>query len=49
MMGTPDLSPGTLEKLARIFAAYPELTEVSIFGSKRATGNATARSIDLGH
>ena len=47
MMGTPDLSPGTMEKLARVFAAYPELTEVKLFGS-RATGKATARSdIDL--
>ncbi len=47
MMGAPDLSPDTLEKLARIFAGYPELTEVRLFGS-RAMGKATARSdIDL--
>ena len=46
-MKTPDLSAETLGKLTQIFAAYPELTEVILFGS-RATGKATARSdIDL--
>ena len=37
----------TLDELTQVFAAYPELTEVVLFGS-RATGAATARSdIDL--
>ena len=46
-MNAPDLSAETLEKLTRIFAAYPELTEVILFGS-RATGKASVRSdIDL--
>lgn len=41
------LDDGLLEKLARVFAAYPELESVSLFGS-RATGSATPRSdIDL--
>ena len=36
-----------MEKLTRIFSAYPELTQVILFGS-RATGKASARSdIDL--
>ena len=36
-----------MEKLTRIFAAYPELTQVTLFGS-RATGKASPRSdIDL--
>ena len=46
-MRAPDLPTATLAELTRIFAAYPELTEVVLFGS-RATGAATARSdIDL--
>lgn len=46
-MNAPDLSTETLGKLTRIFAAYPELIEVILFGS-RATGKASARSdIDL--
>ena len=46
-MSTPDLPPHILERLTRVFAAYPELTQVTLFGS-RATGKANARSdIDL--
>ncbi len=46
-MNAPDLSPNVMEKLTRIFSAYPELTQVTLFGS-RATGKASARSdIDL--
>ena len=46
-MNAPDLSPNAMEKLTRIFAAYPELTQVTLFGS-RATGKASPRSdIDL--
>ena len=46
-MSTPDLPPHVMEKLTRVFAAYPELTQVTLFGS-RATGKASARSgIDL--
>lgn len=43
----PDLPAATLETLARIFGAYPELLEIKLFGS-RATGKASPRSdIDL--
>ena len=43
----PDLPAATLETLARIFGAYPELLEVKLFGS-RAAGKASPRSdIDL--
>lgn len=43
----PDLPATTLETLARIFGAYPELLEAKLFGS-RATGKASPRSdIDL--
>lgn len=43
----PDLPAATLETLARIFGAYPELLEVKLFGS-RATDKASPRSdIDL--
>ena len=46
-MRSPDLPDRTLTELTRVFAGYPELTEVVLFGS-RATGAATARSdIDL--
>ena len=46
-MNAPDLPEGILAELTRVFAAYPELTEVVLFGS-RATGVATSRSdIDL--
>ena len=46
-MRAPDLSPDVMEMLTRIFVTYPELTEVTLFGS-RATGKATSRSdIDL--
>ena len=46
-MNAPDLPAAVMEKLTRIFAAYPELTQVTLFGS-RATGKASARSdIDL--
>lgn len=46
-MRTPDLSPAVRAKLTCIFATYPELTEVRLFGS-RATGKAKAYSdIDL--
>ena len=43
MSKTPDIPPQTGEKLSRVFAAYPELAEVTLFGS-RATGQATPRS-----
>lgn len=46
-MSLPDLPAAVMEKLTRVFAAYPELTQVTLFGS-RATGKAHARSdIDL--
>ncbi len=46
-MNAPELSDRTLAALTRVFVAYPELTEVVLFGS-RATGAANARSdIDL--
>lgn len=46
-MTPPDLPAAVMEKLTRVFAAYPELTQVTLFGS-RATGKAHARSdIDL--
>ena len=46
-MSTPDLPPTVVAKLSRIFATYPELTEVRLFGS-RATSKAKAYSdIDL--
>lgn len=43
MIRTPDISASTWEKMNRVFATYPELTEVTLFGS-RATGKATPRS-----
>ena len=46
-MSAPCLSDATLRMLRDVFAGYPELTEVRLFGS-RATGKATKRSdIDL--
>ena len=42
-MNTPDLPPKTLALMRPVFAAYPELTAVTLFGS-RATGQATPRS-----
>ena len=46
-MNSPDLTPATLGKLTQVFAGYPELTEVILFGS-RATGKSSLRSdIDL--
>ena len=46
-MSAPYLSAETLQTLNRVFAAYPELAEVRMFGS-RATGRATERSdVDL--
>ena len=38
-----DMPDATREKMNRVFAAYPELTAVTLFGS-RATGKATPRS-----
>ena len=43
MTRTPDIPDTTREKMIRVFAAYPELTAVTLFGS-RATGKATPRS-----
>lgn len=41
------LNPALLDRLTRVFEAYPELAEVILFGS-RATGSASPRSdIDL--
>ena len=46
-MKTPELSTKTLNTLQLVFARYPELTEVLLYGS-RATGKSTPRSdIDL--
>ena len=46
-MKTPDLSAKTISTLQAVFARYPELAEVLLYGS-RATGRATPRSdIDL--
>ena len=43
MTRVPDIAAPTREKVNRVFAAYPELTSVTLFGS-RATGKATPRS-----
>ena len=43
MTAPPDLPPATWRQMNRVFAAYPELTAVTLFGS-RATGRATPRS-----
>lgn len=46
-MNTPNLSPATMRKLTSVFAKWPELSEVVLYGS-RAIGTATERSdIDL--
>lgn len=46
-MSIPDLTPLTMQRLRRVFASYPELRQVRLYGS-RATGKATPRSdIDL--
>lgn len=42
-MNTPDIPPATWERMRQVFAAYLELTAVTLFGS-RATGKATPRS-----
>ena len=39
----PDIPPAIWSQMRRVFAAYPELTAVTLFGS-RATGQATPRS-----
>ena len=39
----PDLPPAAWAQMRQVFAAYPELTAVTLFGS-RATGKATPRS-----
>ncbi len=47
MTRAADISASTWEKMNGVFAAYPELTAVTLFGS-RATGKATPRSdLDL--
>ena len=43
MTHASDVPDATREKMNRVFAAYPELTAVTLFGS-RATGKATPRS-----
>ena len=43
MTRVPDIPGPTLEKVNRVFAAYPELTAVTLYGS-RATGRSTPRS-----
>ena len=46
-MREPYLAATTMRMISDVFAEYPELTEVRLFGS-RATGKATKRSdIDL--
>ena len=46
-MNAPDLTPLTMQRLRQVFASYPELRQVRLYGS-RATGKATPRSdIDL--
>ena len=46
-MNAPDLPATVMEELTRVFVTYPELTQVTLFGS-RATGKASVRSdIDL--
>ena len=43
MKRVPDIPAPTWEKLNAVFATYPELTAVTLYGS-RATGKATPRS-----
>ena len=46
-MTVPDIPTATLERFRQLFAAYPELNKVVLYGS-RATGKAKLRSdIDL--
>ena len=46
-MNTPDLPERTMRMLAKLFSAYPELTQVKLYGS-RAIGKAKPYSdIDL--
>ena len=46
-MNKSALPEGTLQKLRKVFTAYPDLTAVTLYGSY-ATGQATPRSdIDL--
>ena len=43
MTGVPNIPASTWEKMNQVFVDYPELTAVTLFGS-RATGKATPRS-----
>ena len=43
MTRVADISASTREKMNGVFATYPELTAVTLFGS-RATGKSTPRS-----
>ena len=43
MTRVPDIPSSTWEKMNRVFADYPELTAVTLYGS-RATGESTPRS-----
>ena len=43
MSMAPDIAPQTLEQMREVFASYPELGAVTLFGS-RATGKATSPS-----
>ena len=43
MDAVPDIPAATGEKMNGVFATYPELTAVTLYGS-RATGKATPRS-----
>ena len=43
MTRVPDISASTREKMNVVFASYPELKAVTLFGS-RATGKSTPRS-----
>ena len=43
MKRVPDIPAPTWEKLNAVFVTYPELTAVTLYGS-RATGKATPRS-----
>ena len=43
MTRVPDIPSATWEKMNQVFAAYPELTAVTLYGS-RAIGKATSRS-----
>ena len=43
MTTEPDIAPQTLDMMRHVFASYPELIAVTLFGS-RATGKSTPRS-----